>query len=312
MRTPCRPNPIWVTVDGAVADRAIETFISDAEPYGVILFARHLKSTSQVRELCRCIHESTGAFSVRIALDQEGGRVSRLSALGRHFPGASDLCGDPEAVRSVAREMGEVMRELGFDVNFAPVADLGPAHPGTGLEGRIYGDEPDRVTACCEAFLKGLSQAGVAGCLKHFPGLGGSMVDSHRSLPRMAGSPEERTSHLEPFRRLSKAAPYMMVAHGAYESLHAERASSLAAETYALLRETGFEGLAVTDDLSMGAVSDAGPLPHLIPTALEAGAHIALWVSTQDETLFALEALKEKAEFVAKIDDLAYRLRGGG
>lgn len=312
MSAPARPNPLWVTVDGPFAGKALESFLRDAEPYGVILFARHLVSDDQVKELCACVHESVRAFPPRIALDQEGGRVSRLSALGHRFPGASELGENPESVRSVAREMGEVMQGLGFDVDFAPVADLGPTHPGTGLEGRIYADEPDGVTACCEAFLKGLSQAGVAGCLKHFPGLGGSTVDSHRSLPLIPGGPASRAAHLEPYRRLSKTVPYVMVAHGAYESLAGEGASSLEPEAYALLRETGFSGLAVTDDLSMGAVAHGGPLAILASKALGAGAQIALWVSTQEETLMALEAMREKAEFVAKTEDLSYRLRGGG
>lgn len=300
MSEPPAAAPVWITLDGPDPGARAEAFLREARPCGVILFARHLKSAAQTRELCECIHGALPASPPKIALDQEGGRVSRLAALGHRFPGASELAGDEEAVRRVAWEMGEVLAELGFDVDFAPVADLGPAVPGTGLEGRLYGDDPDRVAACCAAFLDGLDRARVLGCLKHFPGLGGSRVDSHRELPAIGGSREEREPHLEAFRRLAARVHYVMTAHGAYEFLEEPGPSSLLPATYRLLEEAGFAGLSVTDDLAMGAVSGAAPLHELAARALGAGASIALWVSSQEEALRALDRLQECHEFVAK------------
>jgi beta-N-acetylhexosaminidase len=293
-------NPVWVTIDGFEPGPAAESFVRQAEPYGVILFARHLKSQAQTAELCECLHKAVPSCPPRIALDQEGGRVSRLAALGHRFPGAEEAGGDPGLAGSVAFEMGEALKSLGFDVDFAPVADLGPACRGTGLEGRLYGDAPDTVTACCAAFLEGLEKAGVAGCLKHFPGLGGSCLDSHRALPAISGSSSEREPHLVPYRRLAGRVPYVMVAHGAYECLGEERPSSLCPTAYGLLRDLGFRGLSVTDDLGMGAVSSLGPLHELAEASLAAGARVALWVSGQEKTLEAVEKLSVREAFLAR------------
>ncbi len=305
------PNPIWITVDKDAPTGALQAFLRETRPYGVVLFARHLQEAVQVRELCQCIHESTAGFAPRIALDQEGGRVSRLSVLGHRFPGASDAGGDPERTERLAWEMGDVLRDLGFDVDFAPVADLGPAAEGTGLEGRVYAEDPEVVTLCCGAFLDGLGRAGIEGCLKHFPGLGGSLVDSHRRLPRIEGSAEERRPHLEPYMRLASRAPYVMLAHGSYGCLMDEAPSTLSPEAYALLAGTGFEGLSLTDDLCMGAVADLAPLHELVSSSLSAGAGLALWVSPQEAALRAVAALAEDGEFVAKGRELGYRLPEG-
>lgn len=302
-----RPAPIWVTLDADATLDEVSTFLGEAEPYGVILFSRHLKETAQVQELNECIHGAISGWAPRIALDQEGGRVNRLSALGMRFPSASEMAGDAARTESVAFEMGGHLKALGFDVDFAPVADLGPAHPGTGLEGRVYGDDPATVTACCEAFLRGLARAGIAGCLKHFPGLGGSRVDSHQGLPSIGGTAETRRPHLAPYDSLRGSAPYVMVAHGAYEGLLGSRTpSSLEPETYRLLERVGFSGLSVTDDLSMGAVGHLADLASLAEQSLAAGASLALWVSTQQHSLRTLERLTDAAAFVARRADLPY------
>lgn len=287
------PLPIWVTLDGHEPAPALEAFLREAVPFGVLLFARHLKSPEQVRALTAAVRE--GAPGVRVALDQEGGRVNRLKVLGMEFPGADEAVGAPGRVESNARAMGDALRDLGFDVDFAPVADLGPAGNGTGLETRCYGDDPRTVTACCRAFLRGLSAAGVSGCLKHFPGLGGSAVDSHRDLPEVPGALADRQWHLRPYRELAGEVPFVMTAHGRYAHLEDDAPSSLSPATYALLREIGFQGLAVTDDLNMGAVRGDGPLWARALRALAAGADLALWVGREEETLEACARLRAAA-----------------
>jgi beta-N-acetylhexosaminidase len=301
------PSPIWITVDEKASLESVARFLAEAEPYGVLLFARHLKEQAQVRELNACIHGAVPGWAPRIALDQEGGRVNRLAALGMTFPSAAEMGGRPDLTEALAFEMGQHLKELGFDVDFAPVADLGPAHAGTGLEGRVYGDGPGTVTPCCRAFLLGLKRAGLEGCLKHFPGLGGSRVDSHRALPAMAGGPEERAAHLEPYAELKDLAPYVMIAHGAYEELlGTPEPSSLEPATYGLLRGLGFSGLSVTDDLGMGAVSGLASIATLAERSLGAGASLALWVSSQERSLEALELLQDSAPFVERKSALPY------
>ena len=296
-----KASPVWVTLDEGASLSEIEVFLDDVRPYGILLFARHLKEPAQVRELNACVHKAISDWSPKIALDQEGGRVNRLKALGLEFPSAADLADDQSRAESVAFEMGGHLKDLGFDVDFAPVADLGPAHPGTGLEGRVFGEDASIVTACCESFLIGLGRAGIEGCLKHFPGLGGSRVDSHHRLPTMGGALEERRPHLEPYAGLKDRAPYVMIAHGSYPALlGTAQPSSLVPATYALLRDCGFKGLSVTDDLAMGAVAALDDLAGLAGTSLAAGASLALWVSPQSHTQRMMERLRDTMPFLER------------
>jgi len=284
------PLPIWVTIDGCEPDPALRDLLGEASPYGVILFARHLKSKEQTRALNESIR-SWSPGPVRIALDQEGGRVSRLRELGYSFKGASDCLGDPARAKKAASEMAEVLSELGFDVDFAPVVDLGPAEPGTGLEERTYSEDPEVVSECARAFLEGLSEKGIAGCLKHFPGLGGSKVDSHKKLPVITGAPPEREGHLLPYREVE--AEFVMVAHASYEFLGDPAPSTITPETYKLLRDIGFRGKIVTDDLKMGALSGFGSLEDLVVRSLGCGADIALFVGRDEETRSVARLLRK-------------------
>ncbi|HNQ77087.1 MAG TPA: glycoside hydrolase family 3 N-terminal domain-containing protein [Acidobacteriota bacterium] len=286
---PCGRLPIWVTIDGYSPDEKLERFLRETVPFGVILFARHIKSQKQVSELTEAIR-SWSPGTVRIALDQEGGRVSRLRELGYEFRSAESCAGDPWKARSTASEMAAALSELGFDVDFAPVVDLGPAEQGTGLETRLYSSDDTVVVQCARAFLEALKEREIAGCLKHFPGLGGSKVDSHRKLPVISGDPSEREAHLRPYRELD--AEFVMVAHASYEFLEDPSPSTLTPRTYELLRKIGFGGTIVTDDLTMGALSEYGPLERLAGKSLECGADIALFVSSEDETRRAADYLR--------------------
>ncbi len=292
------PAPLFVTPDGWAPGRALEDFLREVRPYGVLLFARHLKSASQVRELCACVREALPETPPRIALDQEGGRVSRLSALGARYPGASDMAGDARRVEALAYEMGEHLKDLGFTDDFAPVADLGPVLPGTGLEGRVYGEDPGIVTDCCRAFLRGLERAGVRGCLKHYPGLGGSRVDSHVELPLLEGGADTRRNHLEPYRRLASEAPSVMVAHASAECYADPSPTSLNREVYGELRAMGVKGILLTDDLAMGALDGAGPLWVRLEKCLGAGADAAILVYPQEQVLRALASVSGSQAFV--------------
>ncbi len=306
------PNPIWITLDDFAPDARMAEFLGRAIPYGVILFARHLKSGQQVAELCQAIHGSTEGFSPLIALDQEGGRVSRLAALGYDLPGADSCAADPARAKAAGAEAGEILRGLGFDVDFAPVADLGPAHPGTGLERRLFGDDPRTVGSCCAAFLAGLKDAGIEGCLKHFPGLGGTRLDSHRALPFVEGGLADRQDHLAPYRELAGLVPYVMVGHAAYAFLDGRTPATLHPGTYELLSSLGFHGLSVTDDLSMGAVTALDDLSGLTLGSLSAGASLALWVSSQEATLRTLDFVASEAIWLARRAALAHCRMGSG
>lgn len=284
------PLPIWVTTDGYSPDGRLADFIAETTPFGVILFARHLKSREQTKALVEAIRKAS-PHDVRIAVDQEGGRVSRLRELGYDFKGAEECGGNPALVKAEASLMAEALFDLGFDVDFAPVADLGPAEPGTGLETRLYSSNEKVVAECARAFLEALNKKGIAGCLKHFPGLGGSIVDSHKKLPVISGDPGERETHLFPYRAVD--AEFVMVAHASYEFLDDPAPSTIIPGTYSLLRDIGFRGKIVTDDLKMGALSEFGTLVSLVLRSLECGADIALFVSEEEETRRVADSLRK-------------------
>lgn len=282
-------TPICVTVDGFEPSPALERFLLEARPFGVLLFDRHLKSEGQVQELNAWMRSILPGLN--IALDQEGGRVSRLKTLGFDFPGASALDSDPERAMALGSETGEALARLGFNVDFAPVADLGPVEQGTGLEGRVFADDPESVAACCASFLEGLAASGIRGCLKHFPGLGGSRCDSHKSLPYIGGGVEARREHLVPYQILAPITPFVMMAHGRYDIFEDPAPSSLNPEAYDLLRDLDFAGQSITDDLCMGAVASEGTLAERVAKAMQAGADIALWVSTEADSLAVCKTL---------------------
>jgi beta-N-acetylhexosaminidase len=285
-----RALPIWITIDGCEPSESLKNFLLETSPYGIILFARHLKSYDQVKSLISFIKAESPA-PTEVALDQEGGRVNRLSAIGFNFESAAGCLEDTGRVKKNASEMAKVLSGLGFDVDFAPVVDLGPAEPGTGLEGRVFSSDKAVVAKCAAAFLDGLKEHNIKGCLKHFPGLGGSKVDSHKNLPVIAGSKADREAHLYPYENLD--ADYLMVAHGSYEFLEDPSPSTLNPEVYALVKGIRFSGKIVTDDLKMGALSGFGSLESLAVGSLNAGADIALFVCPEDETREVAESLRK-------------------
>ncbi|MCX7829946.1 MAG: hypothetical protein N2445_02660 [Acidobacteria bacterium] len=269
--------PLWVTIDSAEPNEILENFINDVHPYGIILFSRHLKNVNQVKELISFVKNIDSG--ILFGIDQEGGRVSRLSSLGFRFEGAIDMHENPDAVRKTSSEMAEILRELGFDVNFAPVVDIGDISEGTGLEGRIYSKDNKMVVECASAFLEGLKENNIKGCLKHFPGLGGSKVDSHKDLPYIIGDSEEREYHLYPYKNLK--ADFVMVAHASYQFFSSPLPSSINEESYSLLKKLNCCDKIVTDDLSMGALKNFGTLEELTRKSLKCGSDIAMVICSE-------------------------------
>lgn len=219
-----------------------------------------------------------------IGVDQEGGYVSHLAGITTEFPafqaaGAAieaDPAGGPKLVQDAARTTGLELRELGFTWIFAPVADvtIGAADPTIGT--RSPSEDPQVAASAVEAAVQGYDESAVVSTTKHFPGHGSVTADSHDGLPVLSKSiAEMEQSDLLPFRAgIESGAPAVMMAHLEIPELAPGVPSSLAPETYELLRtELGFEGVAVTDSLGMGAVV-ATTKPAV--TALQAGADLLL------------------------------------
>jgi beta-N-acetylhexosaminidase len=234
---------------------------------GVVLFGRNVESDEQVRALTAALHAERPDLVV--AIDEEGGDVTRLDArTGSRYPGnlALGAAGDPCLTAEVAAEIGERLAGVGVDLNLAPVADVNtnPQNPIIGV--RSFGSDPVAVAEHTAAWVRGMQGAGVAACAKHFPGHGDTSVDSHHALP--SGKEE-----LSPFKAaIGAGVRAIMSAHIVVPSIDDQPATISPRVMSGLLRdELGFEGVAVTDGLEMGALSGGRSLADGAVLALAAG-----------------------------------------
>lgn len=253
-----RPSQLlWAGVEGLdAADVSLP-----GVPGGVILFARNLDpdpvtGPARCKALLDGLQARWGAqLPLAVALDQEGGAVSRLRPWVGETPSFRRIweSGGAAACEAWGRLWGEGLALLGFNVDFAPVADLWDGHPGTGMGDRCASTDPVEVAAAVGAFLHGLESMGVRGCLKHFPGLGGTLLDSHQGLPELA-DPDRIAANTRAFQMLANEDRLVMVAHlktpatgGLPVSLHR---GSVAENPWRVA------GRFLPDDLEMGGCAD--------------------------------------------------------
>ena len=272
-------------------------FLSERRPLGVILFPRNLESATQAAALVQEIRAACDP-SPLLFVDQEGGPVDRIGPLlGVAFPSAGSLADKGvDRIQECAYLMGRAARLLGFDVDFAPVLDL--SQPGTGavvLAGRCYGFHAEDVVIAGMVFLHGLARAGVASCVKHFPGLGRGPVDSHVSLPVVdAHDVDLMVTDVAPFTKLARAADGVMVGHGAYPGFTGdETPASLSPRIHAILRERiGWDGVVYSDDLGMGALSARSHSDRALEAA-RAGCDVLVVSGSLAEAVAAADRLEE-------------------
>ncbi len=265
--------------------------IEELRPGGVVLFSWSLKGPKATRELIKDIkneaslHLKTPLF---VSTDQEGGKVLRISKGMTRFPDAAAIgaLDDPYTAFRVGRAMGTELASLGLNMNFAPVLDLGNAR--SFLENRIWGEDPARVVKTALAFIRGLETARILAVPKHFPGHGGTLVDSHHQLPRILKTFEELLKEdLIPFEKaVNHGVLAVMSAHVEIPAVDRGPASLSKRFLSEILRkEIGFRGIIITDDIEMNGAdgrSDADEV-ELAIKALEAGNDQILVVWSQQK-----------------------------
>jgi beta-N-acetylhexosaminidase len=262
------------------------------------------------------IAASAGPLPLAVSTDEEGGRVSRLSKLIGEQPSPRVLAQThtPAEVHDIAFQRGQAMRNLGVTIDFAPVADVTTEPDDEVIGDRSFGSDPAQVTEYAGAYAQGLRDAGVLPVLKHFPGHGHASGDSHEGGVVTPPLDDLKTNDLVPYQTLTTAAPVaVMVGHLQVPGLTAGNdPASLSPAAYDLLRSggyggPGFGGLVFTDDLSgMGAISNQYSVPDAALKALQAGADVALWVTTDavPDVLDRLEKAVTAGELSqAKVDD---------
>ncbi len=298
---------MWCALPGPELDPGTQRALADLGPGGVILFDRNLASASQTRDLVAGLRE-TVTDRLLVGVDQEGGPVNRLQRLAPSFarlPAARIQAAWPaDKLESAWQAVGAGLASLGFDVDFAPVVDLDGSEGANAIGPRAYGESAEDVIERAASVLRGLDRAGMAGCLKHFPGLGGTTVDTHAAL---AVSPLARDElwddHARPYRELRTLAPLVMTAHAHFpgvdgpDSLPATFSRQL---VHGWLRERiSFEGIVVSDDLEMGAVAYGTDPGQRAIRALRAGCDLVLFCKSLDAPRHARDAV---AKWLARGD----------
>jgi beta-N-acetylhexosaminidase len=236
-----------------------------------------------------------------VSVDEEGGRVSRLASLIGSQPSPRVLAAThtPDEVYAIALERGHEMRGLGITVDFAPVADVTADPDDTVIGDRSFGADPATVTEYAGAYARGLRDAGLLPVLKHFPGHGHGSGDSHTGAVTTPPLADLQNDDLVPYRTLTTEGPVaVMVGHMEVPGLTGSDPASLSSAAYALLRSGNyggppFAGLVFTDDLSsMAAINERYGVGDAVLRALQAGADVGLWITT-DEVPAVLDRLEK-------------------
>ncbi|WP_294330414.1 beta-N-acetylhexosaminidase [uncultured Sphingomonas sp.] len=295
-------KPVIFGLSGLTLTDDERAFFREADPLGYILFKRNCVDPAQMRALTDDLRDLSGRANLPILIDQEGGRVARMQPpVWPAFPAGAAFdalyerapISAIEAARANGQALAAILREAGVTVDCAPLLDVAVEGGTPAIGDRAFGREPMRVAALGRALLDGLARGGVVGIVKHMPGHGRAMVDSHLELPRVKASAEELAADLLPFQRLA-AAPMGMTAHIVFEAWDAELPATLSPT---VIREIirgkiGFDGLLFTDDIDMKALS--GTAGEKAERALAAGCDVVLdcWAR-----------MPEMVEIVSRIPD---------
>src|SRR3954469_23425727 len=292
---------LFIGLPGTELDAEARALVEEIKPGGVIIFGRNVESPEQLRALLDGVRELIPVEPL-CGIDQEGGLVDRLRRIFTPMPSARTIRqhGDLAATRSLGRVTGEVLRLLGFNMNFAPVMSIMTDDRdllSNGLYSRSYGRSPGEVLGYTMVYLRGLQGTGLLGCAKHFPGIGAGEVDTHQEMPVIHLTHDDLLAqdlapYIELFQREDNMVKAVMVSHGGFPNIDIHRgiagghlvpASVNQGIVTGLLREElGYEGLVVTDDLEMGAIARYTEIEEAALRAILAGEDMILVCARPD------------------------------
>jgi beta-N-acetylhexosaminidase len=273
---------LLVGVPGPDLDSETAAAFREIQPGGFVLFARNIRSPSQLRKLVDDLRDLS-AVEPLVAIDQEGGRVSRLKVIGNEPPNAQQLRqkGDESLIRVHGELTGNLLRLFGFNLDLCPVLDISfDDGADNSLRGRCFGTSVEQVIQFAGAFHDSLLSTGILTCGKHFPGYAAAGLDPHHDLPTIERSRTElEACELAIFRAFANRVSSMMIGHAWYPALDPEKIpASLSRRviTDLLKEELGFTGLITTDDLDMGAIINEVGFVEAITRSVTAGNHLAM------------------------------------
>ncbi|MGB7553882.1 MAG: beta-N-acetylhexosaminidase, partial [Candidatus Korobacteraceae bacterium] len=294
---------------GTTMSARLRSMLGTLHPGGIILFQRNIEEAAQTHALLREVQRavSTPLF---LCVDMEGGTVDRLRDVIAPAPAVADVAatGSKKLFRKHGRIIGEEVRALGFNADFAPALDLQFEASKNVLTSRTVSPDPQETILYARELLRGLRDSSILGCGKHFPGLGEANLDSHNELP-VIDKPWKRlwSEDLLPYRQLGRDLPFVMVAHAAYPQVTGDRTPASLSKKWIsdiLRSKIGYRGLIITDDLDMGGVLAAASIEEAAVATLRAGADMFLVCQKEDSVWRAFEAVYKQAESDKKFAQL--------
>jgi len=286
------PLPAIFGVSGTTLTADEKKFFRESDPLGFILFARNCENPDQLRALNKSLHEVVGRV-VPILIDQEGGRVQRLRApQWQEHPAAQTLTTKAE-VEANTESLCNLLKDNGFNVNCVPVLDVLFPQTHAAIGNRAFSSDPDIVADLGSSVCATCFENGIIPIVKHLPGLGRADLDTHKDLPVVTASREElESSDFKPFRIVAKRHPaaWGMIGHAVYKAIEDKVPASCSAR---MIRDVvrghmGLEGLLLSDDLCMDALSIYGDAGARAAKSLGAGCDIALHCNGKMEEMIAV------------------------
>lgn len=307
------PDILGIGLTGKALTDLEREIISERSPYAVVLFGRNI---ADVEQLCGLIREvkSIATRPPLFMIDEEGGRVDRIRHLVPGLPSA-EAFGEGEQAEELSHWLGRIigmaLRYFDIEIDLAPVVDIRSEQSPKGLERRTFGSDAESVIQLAGAFMRGLHATGVASCLKHFPGIGLGSADPHYGATVMNMTREELINRdLVPFTRLGNEAGAVMIGHGTYPQIDEPDLPATLSHcitTDVLRHDAHFDGVAITDDMEMHAVSDLGSYESISDRALMAGNDVILYCShierVPDLQRYFEEKIRTDDAFAARFRD---------
>ncbi len=287
--------------DGTDVSGHLRAMLGTLHPGGVILFKRNIAEAVQTHALLREAQKTVGTPMFR-CVDMEGGSVDRFRDVIAPIPSVADVAatGSLKLFRRHGKLIGQQLRALGFTTDFAPCVDLRFEESKSVLGSRTVSTDPSETVRYAREFLGGLRDAGILGCGKHFPGLGGANLDSHHGLPSVGKTWKQLWSEdLVPYREMRQELPMVMVAHVSYPKVTGDSVPASISKKWIagiLRKKIGYRSLVVSDDLDMGGVLNSVSVEEAAIETLRAGSDLFLVCQKEDHVWRAYEAVFRLAE----------------
>lgn len=278
--------PIIFSIAGTTLSEAERRLFISSQPTGFILFQRNCKNPTQVKQLTDALRKCINQKDIPILIDQEGGRVARLQqphwwvppSASSYLQETNDITEAVYRAKIDAKRIAQDLRNIGINVNCSPVLDCPIPEADMVIGTRAYSSSPSEIVTMAKAVIKGFQEEGIVPVIKHIPGHGRALVDSHKALPVVETSIKELSERdFFPFKALAKSITWAMSAHVIYTNIDPQNCATNSSIVIkeVIRKQIGFKGILVTDDLSMKALS--GDLVMKVNRSLEAGCDLALY-----------------------------------